>query len=903
MKKHLLICTILLSAFTSFGQSRQNILKPASPEATEKLLSIDREGLENNLTKTLLCLDTIRYPQSKEQILGTSNFYTFSMWNVDAEAFSQTFLNAGAGLSVRGAEIFCVRADPAQVGANPTGISIRARLFNVTAGNVPTGAALATGNVTVSNLIGGANANYYTVNFPSPVAVTGNYAIVWDVSTTNGIVDVYVSDLLPGQTYDEDFTRYTSLYYPNSGGAYVSIPTLTNDLVNFPGGGAIPPGPYNFEPLIAPLVQYTITSTGVVAPDPACVNQTLSFTGSATPVNILSNRFYNYGVFKQYFMGAASDSTYAWDFDDASPIAWNLQSTTHAYAAAGAYDPTFYVLGGFWNSCVDFTTDATTINALPAINAGLDVSICNGATTSLGASGGNSYTWSPATSLSSTTISNPIAAPSSTQTYTVSGTSVAGCVNTDQVVVTVNPQVDASFNFATNTFCVGSANPVPSAINSGTYSSTAGLTFVNTTTGEINLAASANGPYVITHTTGGLCPDVETQTINITTAPDASFTFANTAYCLNTANPFPTFGAGASAGVFSSSAGINFVNSTTGQINLATSAPGPYTITNSIAASGACPATSANFIVTLNAQPTVEAGNSQAVCTGTQVTLTGAGANSFTWSNGVVNGAAFTPAVGSISYTVTGTDLNGCTNTDNVVVTVNVLPSVSAGPDDAVCAGTQVTLNGQGAQNYTWTNGVSNGTAFTPSVGSITYTVTGTDINGCINTDNVIITTNALPTVNAGADVTICVPQSTTLFGSGASTYTWSPPTGLDFTTAANPTASPTITTTYTVTGTNTNGCVNSDEVTVIVDCIGLDELGINISVAPNPATETLVILQESSEDLQLSIVSEDGKLVLAPIKLNSISTTFDVSDYASGIYFLHFTNNNGQIVKKLIIQ
>ena len=171
---------------------------------------------------------------------------------------------------------------------------------------------------------------------------------------------------------------------------------------------------------------------------------------------------------------------------------------------------------------------------------------------------------------------------------------------------------------------------------------------------------------------------------------------------------------------------------------------------------------------------------------------------------------AFTPAA-TTTYTVTGTSAAGCINTDQVIVTVNPLPTVNAGVDQTVCAGTAVTLNGSGAATYTWNNGVTNGVAFTPAA-TTTYTVTGTSAAGCINTDQVVVTVNPLPTVNAGADQTVCLGATVTLSGSGAATYTWNNgvTNGVAFTPAA--------TATYTVTGTSAAGCINTDQVVVIVN-------------------------------------------------------------------------------------
>ena len=90
------------------------------------------------------------------------------------------------------------------------------------------------------------------------------------------------------------------------------------------------------------------------------------------------------------------------------------------------------------------------------------------------------------------------------------------------------------------------------------------------------------------------------------------------------------------------------------------------------------------------------------------------------------------------TYIVTGTGANGCTNTDDIIVTVNALPNVNAGSDTAICFGTTGTLSGSGAISYSWNNGLGAGQSHSVSPSVITtYIVTGTDANGCSNTDQV----------------------------------------------------------------------------------------------------------------------------------------------------------------------
>ena len=211
--------------------------------------------------------------------------------------------------------------------------------------------------------------------------------------------------------------------------------------------------------------------------------------------------------------------------------------------------------------------------------------------------------------------------------------------------------------------------------------------------------------------------------------------------------------------------------------------------------------------ITVNALPVVSAGQNQSVCAGASATLNGSGASTYTWNNNVINGVAFTPAA-TQTYTVTGTDANGCQNTSQVTVTVNTLPVVSAGQAQTLCAGTSVTLNGSGASTYLWNNNVTNGVAFTPAA-TQTYTVTGTDANGCQNTAQVSIAVNPLPVINAGSTQNVCPGLQVTLTASGASTYVWD--NNISNGQAFIPNASGV----YTVIGTDLNGCNDTAQVSV----------------------------------------------------------------------------------------
>lgn len=282
-------------------------------------------------------------------------------------------------------------------------------------------------------------------------------------------------------------------------------------------------------------------------------------------------------------------------------------------------------------------------------------------------------------------------------------------------------------------------------------------------------------------------------------------------------------------------------------------------------AANGCDSTS-NVTLNVNPLPTVNAGSDKVVCEGTSVTLAGAGATSYTWDNGITDGVAFIQNPGTITYTVTGTDNNGCVNTDQVDVTVNALPNVDAGIDQFICEGTMVTLSGAGAQTYNWDNGITDGMAFSQPNGTITYTVTGTDANGCVNTDQVSVTVNPIPTVSAGADQSVCEGEMVTLSGSGANTYTWTG--GISNNVAFTPSVG---TTTYTVTGTTAAGCSATDDVNVMAYALPTVSFIADVTQGCEPLTVNFTNTSPPSENCTWTIENN-----LAPAGCGTITTTFE---------------------------
>jgi hypothetical protein len=120
-------------------------------------------------------------------------------------------------------------------------------------------------------------------------------------------------------------------------------------------------------------------------------------------------------------------------------------------------------------------------------------------------------------------------------------------------------------------------------------------------------------------------------------------------------------------------------------------------------------------VVNVNALPVVNAGVDQTVCAGTSVTLSGTGATSYTWNNNVSNGVAFIPT-STATYTVTGTNsTTGCSNTDQVLITINAAPVSDAGNNQLICLGNEVILNGNIGGSATTANWEGGNGTFTPN--------------------------------------------------------------------------------------------------------------------------------------------------------------------------------------------
>ncbi|RYU72061.1 Ig-like domain-containing protein, partial [Hymenobacter persicinus] len=378
----------------------------------------------------------------------------------------------------------------------------------------------------------------------------------------------------------------------------------------------------------------------------------------------------------------------------------------------------------------------------------------------------------------------------------------------------------------------------------GTFSSASGLS-LNATTGAINLAASTPGTYTVTYSVSGSCPSSSTALVTITTAPSASFAYAQSGYCAgSSATVTPTFGANSSGGTFSVSptTGLS-IDANTGVITLASSVAGTYTVTNTIAASGGCASATATTTVTINAAPvaTLTAGGATTFCQGGSVTLTAPAGTGNTYQF-LLNGSAISgatsatySATASGAYSVVVTNASGCSTT-SAATTVTVNPATTAtfsysgspfcltgtNPTPTITGTAGGTFSSTSGLAINATTGVINLAASTAGTYIVTYSVGGT----CPSTGTATVVLSPAAVANAGAARAVC-SGTTTQLGAAAITgytYSWSPATGLSSATVANPTLTLTntgtapVVATYTLTVTTANGCSATASVQVTVN-------------------------------------------------------------------------------------
>ncbi len=293
---------------------------------------------------------------------------------------------------------------------------------------------------------------------------------------------------------------------------------------------------------------------------------------------------------------------------------------------------------------------------------------------------GGTFSSSPAgLSINSSTGVIDVSA-STAGTYTVTYS-----IGPTEDTITIEAADDATFAYSASSFPQDGSNPTPSisGLSGGTFSAGSGLVFVDSgsntgsSTGQINLSASTIASYTVTYTTSGSCPNTSTQTVEVASA--LAISYSSSEFCEDASNPTPTITGNVGVGTFSSTAGLVFISTTTGEVDLSTSTPSatPYVITYTDTNSS-----TATFNLTVNALDSAafsySASSFPQSFPDPTPTVTGLAGGTFSGTTGLVIDAstgvidldASTIATHTVTYNTTSSGSSVCPNTSTQTIDV-----------------------------------------------------------------------------------------------------------------------------------------------------------------------------------------------------------------------------------------
>ena len=348
-----------------------------------------------------------------------------------------------------------------------------------------------------------------------------------------------------------------------------------------------------------------------------------------------------------------------------------------------------------------------------------------------------------------------------------------------------------------------------------------------------------------------------------------AFTVANVSICFGSSTNLSA--TGANSYTWSPSASLN---TKTGSLVIATpTITTTYTVTGTYV--NRCKNSSTPTVI-VNSLPTTSISGGLTTCEGIPTALTANGGNTYLWSTNATTQTISVSTSGT--FTVTATNVSGCTKSVSASVTANPLPTASILGSLSTCEGTPTTLTANGGNTYLWS---TNATTQTISIStSGTFTVTAINVSGCTKSVSASVTANPLPTASISGSLTTCEGTPTILTANGGTSYLWS--NG-----SIDQTLSVSIAGTLTVTVTNINGCVNSVSASVIVNSLPIASISGNLTTCEGtPTTLTAnggnTYLWSTDATTQIISVSTSGTFTVTAINVsgcvNSVSAVVTIN-------------------------
>ncbi len=430
----------------------------------------------------------------------------------------------------------------------------------------------------------------------------------------------------------------------------------------------------------------TVTNNGCSATDDVTVTvRPRPSVNAGNDVDIYQN--------ESITLTASGDGTFVWSTGE------ETQSIT-----VSPTETTTYTVTATLNGCTN--SDSVTVTVLEpdtvTANAGADKTICENESVTLTASGGTTYLWNTGETTQSIEVS-----PTVTTTYTV--TAYYNAVSdSDDVIVNVNPNPIAEAG-QDRTILHG---------ESITLTASGGSEFIwstGETTQEIMVQPAETTMYTVEVLENG-CTDFDQVTVIVGVSASV--------------NGEPTICQGQSTTLYA--AGGSYFLWNTGETTQSIEVSPSQTTTYSVVVSNNSSSDEADITVNVNLIPAANAGDDVTIESGQNVTLTATGGNSYLWSNGQTTQSISVSPTESTVYTVE-TFVNGCSNTDDVSVTVVEQVNASAGQDLEICFGESTTLTASGGEFFTWSTGEETASISVSPVETTVYTVS---VSNGISTQN-----------------------------------------------------------------------------------------------------------------------------------------------------------------------
>ena len=518
----------------------------------------------------------------------------------------------------------------------------------------------------------------------------------------------------------------------------------------------------NAYPGVSPSVSTTYTLTETIAATGCTNSNSVVVTANPLPAaNTGSNQSICIGNTATIGTTAVAGNTYAWA---------SLPSGFYTSLSVAVVAPTItttYILTETITAtgCSYSNNVVVTVNPLPAANAGSGNAICYGSSTVIGSSpvGSDTYLWASNPPGYYGTASSATVNPTSLTTYTLTETTPSGCVNSNSVIIAVNP-LPGAIAGSNQSICFGTSTSIgASAVGTDTYTWTSNPSGFSSTSSNPAITPATTTTYMLTETilaTG--CTNSNSVIVTINPLPAAN---AGSDQSICTGNSAMLGSSAVSGDTYSWSSNPSGTTSTLSNPGVTPTVTTTYTLIETITATGC---TNTNLVVvTVNPIPAANPGSNASICNGDTVSIgaSPAGGHTYSWASspsGFTSTSA-NPAVSptaTTTYALTETIMStGCTNANSAIITVNPLPAADVGTPETTYPCSSLISVSIGAASvsgdtYSWVSypsgftSTSSNPTVTPSVTTaylLTETITAT---GCskTNTTNITVVPNNLHT-------------------------------------------------------------------------------------------------------------------------------------------------------------